>query len=67
MAFDTPFYARRLEQAGVPDGQAKTMADATRELAVSNFVTKEILPRSTSASWPQWKPKACGTRYAWAG
>ena len=40
MAFDTLSYARRLKQAGVPDTQAEAMADATRELVVSDFATK---------------------------
>ena len=40
MAFDTLSYARRLKQAGVPDTQAEAMADATRELVVSGFVTQ---------------------------
>jgi hypothetical protein len=43
MAFDTLPYARRLKQVGVPDIQAEAMADATRELVVSNFVTKDDL------------------------
>ena len=38
VAFDTLSYARRLKQAGVPDAQA--MAEATRELVVSDFATK---------------------------
>jgi hypothetical protein len=38
VAFDTLSYARRLKQAGVPDAEA--MADATRELVVSDFATK---------------------------
>jgi len=37
MAFDTLSYARRLKQAGVPEAQAEAMADATRELVVSDF------------------------------
>jgi hypothetical protein len=40
MAFDTLSYARRLKQAGVPDAQAEAMADATRELVVSDFASK---------------------------
>jgi hypothetical protein len=40
VAFDTLSYARRLKQAGVPDAQAEAMADATRELVVSDFATK---------------------------
>jgi hypothetical protein len=40
MAFDTLSYARRLRQAGVPEAQAEAMADATRELVVSDFATK---------------------------
>jgi hypothetical protein len=40
VAFDTLSYARRLKQAGVPDVQAEAMADATRELVVSDFATK---------------------------
>lgn len=43
MAFDTLSYARRLQQAGVPEQQAEAMADATRELVVSNFATKDDL------------------------
>jgi hypothetical protein len=43
MAFNTLSYARRLKQAGVPDAQAEAMADATRELVVSNFATKDDL------------------------
>jgi hypothetical protein len=41
MAFDTLSYARRLRQAGVSEAQAEAMADATRELVVSHFATKE--------------------------
>jgi hypothetical protein len=40
VAFDTLSYARRLKQAGVPEAQAEAMADATRELVVSDFATK---------------------------
>ena len=40
MAFDTLSYARRLKQAGVPDAQAESMADATRELVISDFASK---------------------------
>jgi hypothetical protein len=40
MAFDTLSYARRLKQAGVPEGQAEAMADATRELVTSDFASK---------------------------
>jgi uncharacterized protein involved in exopolysaccharide biosynthesis len=40
MAFDTLSYARRLKQAGVPDEQAEAMADATRELVISDFASK---------------------------
>src|SRR5437773_714204 len=40
VAFDTLSYARRLKQAGVPDAQAEAMADATRELVVSDFASK---------------------------
>ena len=40
MAFDTLSYARRLKEAGVPDAQAEAMADATRELVVSDFASK---------------------------
>ena len=36
VAFDTLPYARRLKQAGVPEA----MADATRELVVSDFASK---------------------------
>jgi hypothetical protein len=43
VAFDTLSYARRLKQAGVPDAQAEAMADATRELVVSDFATKADL------------------------
>jgi hypothetical protein len=40
VAFDTLSYARRLKQAGVPEAQAEAMADATRELVVSDFAKK---------------------------
>ena len=40
MAFNTLSYARRLKQAGVPEGRAEAMADATRELVISDFATK---------------------------
>src|SRR5437764_1066216 len=40
MTFDTLSYARRLKQAGVPDAQAEAMADATRELVVSDSASK---------------------------
>ena len=40
MAFDTLSYARRLKQAGVPEAQAEAMADATRELVISDFASK---------------------------
>jgi hypothetical protein len=43
MTFDTLSYARRLKQAGVPDSQAEAMADATRELVVTEFATKADL------------------------
>lgn len=43
MAFDTLSYARRLKQAGVPEAQAEAMADATHELVVSRFATKDDL------------------------
>jgi hypothetical protein len=43
MAFDTLSYARRLKQAGVPEAQAEAIADATRELVVSNFAAKDDL------------------------
>jgi hypothetical protein len=43
MAFDTLSYARRLKQAGVPEPQAEAMADATHELVISRFATKEDL------------------------
>lgn len=49
MAFDTLTYARRLKEAGVPDRQAEAMADATREMVISNFATKEDLSREISA------------------
>lgn len=39
MAFDTLSYARRLKQAGLPEAQAEAIADATRELVLSDFVT----------------------------
>jgi hypothetical protein len=40
MAFDALSYARRLKQAGVPEAQAQPMADATRELVISDFASK---------------------------
>ena len=40
MAFNTLSYARRLKQAGVPEGRAEAMADATRDLVISDFTTK---------------------------
>ena len=40
MAFNTLCYARRLKQAGVPEGRAEAMADATRDLVISDFTTK---------------------------
>ncbi|HEX2150670.1 MAG TPA: hypothetical protein VHG31_01575, partial [Stellaceae bacterium] len=40
---DTLSYARRLKQAGVPEAQAEAIADATRELVVSNFAAKDDL------------------------
>ena len=43
MACDTLSYARRLKQAWVPEAQAEAIADAARELVVSNFATKDDL------------------------
>jgi hypothetical protein len=40
MAFDTLSYARRLKAAGMPEAQAEAVADATRELVISDFATK---------------------------
>ncbi len=40
VAFDTLSYARRLKQVGIPDAQAEAMADATRELIVSDVASK---------------------------
>jgi hypothetical protein len=40
MTFDTLSYARRLKQAGVPEAQAEAMADATRELVVTDIASK---------------------------
>lgn len=43
MAFDTLSYARRLKQARVPEPQAEAMADATHELVILRFATKDDL------------------------
>jgi hypothetical protein len=43
MAFDILSYARRLKQTGVPEAQAEATADATHELMVSRFATKDDL------------------------
>jgi hypothetical protein len=40
MAFDTLSYARKLRQAGVPEAQAETMADAARDLIDSDMASK---------------------------
>ncbi|MGE3279658.1 MAG: hypothetical protein AB7H90_03630 [Alphaproteobacteria bacterium] len=40
MAFDTLSYARRLKHAGMPEAQAKVIAEATRDLITSDAATK---------------------------
>jgi hypothetical protein len=43
MAIDTLSYARRLKALGFSDQQAKTLAEATRELVTDQMVTKAYL------------------------
>lgn len=42
-AFDTLSYARKLEDAGIPQNQAEAHADAARQFIMAELVTKQDL------------------------
>jgi hypothetical protein len=52
MAFDTLSYARRLKQAGMPEAQADSVAEATRDAITGDVATKADIDRLEAATKP---------------
>ena len=65
MAFDTLSYARRLKAAGMPEAQAEAVAEATRDILVSEAATKadiERLEASTKAEFAAVRSEIAAVR-----